>query len=275
MSSPSIQRHESYTGGYDPLILGALARREAVREAAFFVPFLKPEMRILDCGCGPGGISLGLASVAHLGSVVGIDVEDSQLERGRQEARKRDFNNVEFQHASVYSLPFADASFDAVLAHAMVYHLGEPMKALQEIRRVLKPGGLVGLRDADVAGDVYFPPQAELDRLWKVAERVISHNGGDLRFGRKHRKVLREAGFVDIIATASSDSFGTPQQTAGFSRYWSEVFMAQHRPLILAQKWATEHELDAMVAALRAWGSCQDSFYSRCRCEAVARKPQT
>jgi len=52
MSSPPIQKHESYTGGYDPLILGALARREAVREAAFFVPFLKPKMRILDCGCG-------------------------------------------------------------------------------------------------------------------------------------------------------------------------------------------------------------------------------
>ena len=146
MSSPSIQKHESYTGGYDPLILGALARREAVREAAFFVPFLKPEMRILDCGCGPGGISLGLASLADRGSVVGIDVEDGQLERGRQEARIRGLSNVEFQHASVYALPFADSSFDAVLAHAMVYHLGEPMKALHEIRRVLKTGGLVGLR---------------------------------------------------------------------------------------------------------------------------------
>ena len=275
MSSPSIQKHESYTGGYDPLILGALARREAVREAAFFVPFLKPEMRILDCGCGPGGISLGLASLADRGSVVGIDVEDGQLERGRQEARIRGLSNVEFQHASVYALPFADSSFDAVLAHAMVYHLGEPMKALHEIRRVLKTGGLVGLRDVDVDGDVYFPAHADLDRLWKIAEKIISHNGGDLRFGRKHRQVLREAGFVEIIATASSDSFGTPEQTAGFSSDWSEVFMAQHRALILAQNWAAEDELDSMLAALRAWGGGQDSFYSRCRCEAVGRKART
>jgi hypothetical protein len=134
------------------------------------------------------------------------------------------------------------------------------------------PRALVGdpLRGrADVDGDVYFPSHADLDRLWKLAEHIISHNGGDLRFGRKHRQVLREAGFVEILATASSDSFGTPEQTAGFSRYWSEVFIGQHRPLILDQKWATEEELDAMVAALRAWGGGEDSFYARCRCEAV------
>lgn len=130
------------------MILGALARREAVREAAFIVPFIKPDMRILDCGCGPGGISLGRAILARQGPVVGIDVEDGQLDRGRQEAGNRGLANVEFLHASVYALPFEDSSFDAVLAHAMVYHLGQPMKVLREIRRVLKPGGLVGLRDA-------------------------------------------------------------------------------------------------------------------------------
>ncbi len=269
----AVEKHETYSGGYDPLILRALAKREAIRDAAFFVPYLKPDMHILDCGCGPGGIALGLAALVSEGRVVGIDVHDSQLEMGRQEARNRGTGNVKFQHASVYALPFADATFDAVLGHAILYHLGEPMKALQEIQRVLKPGGLIALRDADNDGDVYYPPDPHLDRLWILAGYVISHNGGDIRFGRRHRQILREAGFIEIIASASSDSFGTPETTASFSKYWTEVFLVQHRELILKQGWATEAELVAMRDALLSWGGGPDAFYSRCRCEAVGRKP--
>jgi len=273
VSGAPVEKHETYSGGYDPLILRALAKRDAVRDAAFFIPYLTPAIHILDCGCGPGGISVGLAALVPQGRVVGIDIQDSQLEMGRQEARNRGIDNVRFEHASVYKLPFADATFDAVLAHAMVYHLGEPMKALHEIRRVLKPGGLIGLRDADIDGDVYHPPHPELDRFWKLAEQVISHNGGDIRYGRRHRQILREAGFADIIASASSDSFGTPETTTNFSKYWTGVFLVQHRELILKQGWATDLELAAMRDALLSWGGSADAFYSRCRCEAVGRKP--
>jgi ubiquinone/menaquinone biosynthesis C-methylase UbiE len=230
-------------------------------------------MQILDCGCGPGGIALGLATLVPQGRIVGIDIHDSQLEMGRQEARNRGIENVRFEHASVYQLPFDDATFDAVLAHAMVYHLGEPAKALREMRRVLKPGGLIGLRDADIDGDVYHPPHPELERFWKLAERVVLHSGGDMRFGRKHRQILRETGFVEIIASASSDAFGTPEATGGFSRYWTGVFLVQHSELILQQGWATDPELAAMRDALLWWGGGPDAFYSRCRCEAVGRKP--
>ena len=273
VSGVSIEKHETYSGGYDPLILQALAEREVNRDAAFFVPYLKPDMRVLDCGCGPGGISLGLAPLLSKGQVVGIDVQASQLEMGRRQAREHGLTNVEFKHASIYELPFEDAAFDAVLAHAVLYHLGEPMKALAELRRVLKPRGLIGLRDADIDGDVYHPPHPELARFWKLAELVISHSGGDPRFGRKHRQILREAGFVEIVATASSDSFGTPETTTGFSKYWTDVFLTQHHDLIVSQGWAAAQELAAMRDALLSWGGGPDAFYSRCRCEAVARKP--
>jgi ubiquinone/menaquinone biosynthesis C-methylase UbiE len=53
---PAAKR-DIYSGGYDPLLLQSLAKREAVREAAFLIPHLEPGMRVLDCGCGPGGIT--------------------------------------------------------------------------------------------------------------------------------------------------------------------------------------------------------------------------
>lgn len=271
-SRPSLERHEVYSAGYDPLVLLGLARRTAARDAAFFVPHLKPDMHVLDCGCGPGGISITLASIVPQGRVVGVDVEDSQLELGRQEAQRSGIGNVEFHHASIYALPFADATFDAVLAHAVLYHLAEPMKALRELWRVLKPGGVIGLRDADSEGDVYHPTHEDLDRFWKLVGRIIDRNGGDVRFGRKQRQLLREAGFRNTVGSASCDTFGTPGMTAGFSRYWADVFLEQHRQLILAERWSTESDLATMRKALLAWGGSPDAFYARCRCEAVGWK---
>ncbi len=271
-SRPSLEQHEVYSAGYDPLVLFGLSRRTAARDAAFFVPHLKSDMDILDCGCGPGGISVTLASLVPQGRVVGVDIEDSQLDMGRQEAQRSGVANVEFHHASVYALPFPDATFDAVLAHAVLYHLAEPMKALRELWRVLKPGGVIGLRDSDSEGDVYYPTHEDLDRFWKLAGRIIDRNGGDARFGRKQRQLLREAGFRNTAGSASCDTFGTPNMTAGFSRYWADVFLEQHRRLMLTEQWATESDLTTMRKTLLDWGNNPDAFYARCRCEAIGWK---
>ena len=271
MNPPQTQG--SYSGGYDLALLLGLAQRQVGREAAFLVPHLQPGMRVLDCGCGPGGISLGLARLVAPGSVIGVDVHSDQLDIGRLKACLEGIDNVEFQAASIYALPFADESFDAALVHAVLYHLDRPAQALTELRRVLKPGGLIGARDTDLDGDLYYPSHPQVDRFWKLVERVHAHHGGDIRLGRKHRKLFREAGFERLVATASCDTCGTPETTDAFSRYWSEGFLEQHRALILEQQWCENEDLEAMRAGLSDWGSSPDAFYSRCRCELVGWKP--
>jgi ubiquinone/menaquinone biosynthesis C-methylase UbiE len=268
-----MEKHETYAAGYDPALLRGLARREVGREAAFLIPFLSPAMRVLDCGCGPGSITLGLAELVTAGEVIGIDIEAGQLEIGREEARKRGLSNVRFEQGSVYALPFGSETFDAVLAHAVLYHLGRPLEALAEMKRVLKSGGILGIRDADAEGDVYFPNDPLLDQFWQLAERVVLAGGGDARLGRKQRQLLRESGFTDIRASASSDFYGTPDVTARFSHYWGEVFFSQHRERIIAEGWATAEQLEMMRSAMLAWGQHPDAFFARCRCEAVGWKP--
>jgi SAM-dependent methyltransferase len=271
VSSP--EREREYSGGYGPLILKALSERDLQVEAAFFVPHLQPGMSLLDCGCGPGALTVQLAALVSPGDVVGIDRHGDQHEIGRKQAIDEGITNVSFRECSIYELPFDGDSFDAVFAHAVLYHLGDPGAALREMHRVLKPGGMVGVRDSDLGGDVHAPTNDLLERGFGLIRDVLSHNGGQQEFGREHRRMLREAGFERVAASASYDYFGVPEKTQLFSEYWCYFLDELHRDLVLAEGWSTEEELSEYLDAFRAWGRDPDAFFARCRCEAVGHKP--
>src|ERR1700761_2686748 len=130
--------NETYTPGYSTAAVDFMSRRSAERQARFLLPQLKPGQRLLDIGCGPGTITLGLAQAIAPGHVTGLDQAGSQLELAAQNAMARDIHNVRFLPGSIYELPFADGEFDVVFAHAVFEHLQEPLFALREIRRILK-----------------------------------------------------------------------------------------------------------------------------------------
>lgn len=188
---------ETYTPGTTPNVVAFMARRRAASHAAFFLAELRPGLRVLDVGCGPGTITLGLAAaVSPGGSVVGIDRTGEQFHDAAETAR-RDAIPARFQAASIYDLPFPDGSFDAVFAHALFEHLAEPSRALDELHRVLVPGGRIGLRSPDWGGFVLHPESAELDVALARYEAMQRENGGDTHAGRKLAAWLRDAGFRD------------------------------------------------------------------------------
>src|SRR5579872_3397812 len=97
----------TYAPGYSAPILSFMEQRTADTHAGFFLSRLLPGWRVLDAGCGPGSITLGLARKVAPGFVTGIDVEDSQFAKSREQA-EREGLNAEFRKASVYQLPFQD-----------------------------------------------------------------------------------------------------------------------------------------------------------------------
>jgi SAM-dependent methyltransferase len=135
-----------------------LTRRTVLREAAFFLPHRRAGTRVLDCRCGPGSITIGLAAAVAPGQAVGIDPDTRQIATARALAAQEGLPNVAFEVGNVYDLPFANASFDAAFANSMLFHLSEPLAAVRQMRRVLKPGGLAGIRDPDVGAEVLAPP---------------------------------------------------------------------------------------------------------------------
>ena len=257
-----------------PEVVDFLGKRRATHEAAFFIPHLRPTMRVLDCGCGPGTISVGLAQIVAQGQVVGIDREEAELEQAHRYAQQHGAANVEFRVANVYEIPFPDASFDAVLAHAVLQHLADPMRALQEMHRVLKPGGLIGVREEDRDADLIYPLPQGLQDAHELLMRLWSQAGGDPYFPKRYRAVLREAGFTRIHMTAScevrSDSASTTTWANALVHFLRQEPTLAERAIELG--WADSITLEALVDALQTWGAHPDAFWSETWCAAVAWK---
>lgn len=198
---------ESYTPGYSEQAATFMARRTAASHAAFFLSYLRPGMSVLDCGCGPGTMTLDLAQHVRPGSVIGIDQADSQIQLAQAAAQQAGMTQLSFRAASVYALPFVDASFDAVFSHALFEHLADPPAALAEIRRVLKPGGWVGLCSPDWGGFLLAPPSPELDEALQCYRDLQTRNGGNVLAGRYLGQWLTAAGFRHIQMSARYECY--------------------------------------------------------------------
>ncbi len=115
MASEEWQGRPIY--GYDaPAVQNTYIAREAAAVADFFLPHLQPGTTLLDCDCGPGALTLGLAEAVAPGQAVGIDLEPRMIERAVALATERQVANVRFQTANICDLPFPDGSFDALFS---------------------------------------------------------------------------------------------------------------------------------------------------------------
>ena len=109
--------------------------------------------RVLDVGCGTGTASFLMAEqVGVNGEVVGIDLSEKMLERGRRKQENIEVRNVTFLRANAEDIPFPDDSFDKVTFFAVLHEMNHDgrINALKEVCRVLKPGGRVLISDLGV-----------------------------------------------------------------------------------------------------------------------------
>ena len=246
----------------------AVFARRTGAGAAFLLAYLRPGMRLIDCGCGPGSITVDLAQAIAPGEVIGIDLREEALTHGRQLARDRGVSNVTFQAANVYQLPWPDASFDAVFACAILQHLAAPLEAVKEMRRVLKPGGVIGIVDGSCTLTFRYPTNPLLERWDRLRGLEREYRTGRRSDTLPLRVLLREAGFTRT--QASGDLFteaGPPAGTVEETRSVAQNHLIRLRgalgELAVAQGWATPQELELMAAAILAWGDAPDAFYAR------------
>jgi ubiquinone/menaquinone biosynthesis C-methylase UbiE len=236
--------------------------------AAFLLPHLRSGMRLIDCGCGPGSITVDLALTVAPGEAIGIDLRAEALTQARSLAHERGIANVAFHAASVYKLPCADSSFDAAFACAVLQHLAAPLAALKEMRRVLKPGGVIGIADGSSTITFRYPTTPLLQAYDKLRGREREHNTGRPYDALALRALLREAGFARTRASgALATEMGAPAGSLEETRRVAQNHVIRLRGVLgelsVAQGWATTEELEKMAEALITWGEHSDAFYAR------------
>ena len=101
--------------------------------------------KLLDVACGPGVVTAALAPEA--GSVVAFDATEQMLEKARARCTKAGLGNVAFRSGDAENLPFEDAEFDGVVTRLAIHHFANPQRALDEMFRVLRPGGTAVIVD--------------------------------------------------------------------------------------------------------------------------------
>ena len=175
------------------------AMRTTAKDAALFVPYLRPGMQVLDVGSGPGSITVGLAEAVAPGEVVGMDMQQLQVERASVLAAERGVRNARFEVGDAYRLPFPDGSFDAAFANAVIFHLNEPVRALAEMRRVLRPRGIAAVNDPDFVTVLFTPATPLLEQWLALVIRVLQHNGGDPFWARHLRSLFFTLTYCEAV----------------------------------------------------------------------------
>jgi SAM-dependent methyltransferase len=227
-------------------------------------------MRVLDVGCGPGTITVDLARRVAPGSVVGVDREEAPLVEARELAV--DVPNLAFVVGDVYALQFADGSFDLVHAHQVLQHLTDPVRALVEMRRVCRPGGIVAARDADYASMSWHPDDPVLDRWLALYRAVARANNVEPDAARRLLAWAHAAGFSEVRASASAWCYATAEERAWWGGLWSErVTRSAFAEHALSYRLATSEELAEIADAFRRWAACEDGWFAILNGEIVCR----
>ncbi|MFF5128523.1 class I SAM-dependent methyltransferase [Streptomyces syringium] len=266
--------HETavYTHGHHESVLRSHTWRTAANSAAYLLPELRPDMAVLDIGCGPGTITADLAALVPQGGVIGLDAAADVLERARAVARERGLDNVRFTTGDVHALDFPDGSFDVVHAHQVLQHVGDPVAALREMRRVCRPGGVVAVRDADYAAMTWYPRVPGLDDWLDLYRRVARAGGGEPDAGRLLLSWARRAGFTDVTAGASAWCFAGEDDRAWWSGLWADRTVASTYARLAVDGGHTDAAgLADIAAAWREWGRHEDAWFAVLNGELLCR----
>ena len=263
-----------YAMGYSEEFLSLLARRNAETVAFHLLPHLRPGMKMLDFGCGPGTISVGLAKAVAPGELHGVDIEASQITMAQAAARAGGHDNAHFQVSDATNLPFADNTFDVAHCHAVLMHVPKLPQALAEVKRVLKPGGILSARESVIASYFFEPdPQGRLTQATDTFAKLLTASGGHPNMGKALKSVLLDAGFRDVRATASFEPFGEEEDRIflqGFIRNW--FFSSKMKDPAVKYGLATENDFAAWGEALDTWRAHPGGFAAFSWGEAIAHK---
>jgi ubiquinone/menaquinone biosynthesis C-methylase UbiE len=264
---------DTYSHGHHESVLRSHTWRTAANSAQYLLNELEPGQRLLDVGCGPGTVTIDLAGYLSPGHVVGVDAAVGVVRQAEGRRSSTPVNNVTFAAGDTYALPFGDGTFDIAHAHQVLQHLSEPVAALGELRRILRPGGLLAVRDSDYGGFVWAPPEPLLDRWLDLYHELTAHNRAEADAGRYLFGWVQAAGFRDIKPSSSTWTFADPESRAWWGNLWADrVQLSSFADQAVAYGLSDADELGAIAGALRRWATEPAGWFAVLHGEVLARR---
>jgi len=269
----SPPHEERYTLGYGEGAMQWMTSRTAEDYGAFFLPYLKPGMRILDCGCGPGSVTLGFASRVAPGEAIGVDREITQSSTIAEAAKRDGVNNLRFEAGDIYGLCYADDSFDAVFGSAILGSIAAAKQVVKEMLRVLKPGGVIGLKEFDHGGDIIYPQTPVIEHSIALYHRLRAENGHEPHAGRRLKEYLTEQGCSVDYLRAFYDQASDLHALVAYVERNNQLFVDILGPQYEALGWCAPADIDESINAWREFARDPAAIYLACWFEAVGIKP--
>lgn len=186
MTQASSNYFKQVAGSWDQISAGYFGK--AVRDAAIAKAYLRPEMVVADVGSGTGFVAAGLAPLVK--RVYVVDGSAAMIEVAKKNLNQ--FTNVEYHEADGASLPFPEESLDAVFANMYLHHATDPLAAIQEMIRVLRPGGRLVITDMDAHPYTWL--KEEMADVWQGFDQ------------QQMRAWFQEAGLVNVIVDCTDQS---------------------------------------------------------------------
>ena len=172
-------------------------------EAHFEKIDIKPGERVVDIGCGPGGVLHLLGNrVGPSGTVLGIDYSPHFINLARHFVEDLGMRNIEIREGDAYDTGLPRASFDGAHMRLLLVNVPNPELIVREIISLVRPGGWVASFEADYVSHTLDPPLPEYSRLLDAYKAYAAAQGIDLFVGRRTHRLFREAGLSDIHVDA-------------------------------------------------------------------------
>lgn len=262
-----------YTTAFSEEVAQIVRQYSAEANAAYLLPYLRPGLRVLDFGCGPGSISVGLARAVEPGQLHGVDMA-AHVEQARAFAEARGQQNAVFHVADLGALPFQHGFFDVVHCHNVLMYIPDPRLALAEIKRVLKPGGILGCRELICESCFTHPDLGVLNASWDMFASMVAFDNGHPQMGKDMKEHILAAGFENIKMSGSFDSYSSPTQIAFIHAFVSRWFLSPEvEELAVLYGVSNPGMWDRLRAAVDQWKESPEAITAFAYGEAIANKP--
>ena len=203
-------------------------------------------MKVADIGCGVGTVSAMFAEmVGPEGRVTALDMSTAQLDQAKARLANARLKNIDFVEANATATGIPAGSFDFVFCRFLLLHLQDPLAGLAEMKRLLRPGGILYVEDGDLSSGYTVPPSA-IDRFGDLYPRLGVARGMDYKLGRRVHQLVQAAGFVDLTVRLNQPAYLSGRERRAFE--WS---LEEATDALISAGLCSRPELESLLAEMR------------------------